>query len=193
MSGEEEPAVDVTRAERAVVELLTAMGHDPADPALASTPARVAAFAAEAWAARPLPVLEPSGLMPAVGGDPVVLDGIPFRSVCEHHLLPFSGHATVVYRPGRWIAGLGRIVTAVDGVARRLQVQERLVEQVADVLEAGLRPEALLVRASATHSCLWARGIGREDTVLTTTAARGGWAGPDGTAEPLRLLAGDRP
>ena len=185
--------VDLPRARRAVEELLRALGHDPESASLRGTPDRVATFALEAWAMRPLPTMEPSGLMPAVGTDPIVLDGIPFRSMCEHHLLPFSGTATVVYRPDRWIAGLGRIVEAVDGVARRLQVQERLVEQVADVIEAGVRPTALLVRTRATHSCLWARGIGREDTGLTTTATRGRWAGPEGPDEALRLLAGERP
>jgi GTP cyclohydrolase IA len=179
--------VDLPRAQRAVEELLRAMGHDPDDPTLRGTPERVAAFAAEAWAgSAPLPELG-SGLMPAPGDGAVALDGIPFRSVCEHHLLPFSGTADVVYRPGRWIVGIGGVVAVVDGVARRLQVQERLVEQVADVLEEGLRPAALLVRLRATHACLWARGIGDAATALTTTAARGAWA-HDAT-EPLTLLA----
>jgi GTP cyclohydrolase I len=187
-----DPQVDLPRARRAVTELLLALGYDPDSETLRSTPNRVAEFASEAWSgARPLPVLEPGGLMPAPGTDAVVLEAIPFRSVCEHHLLPFSGTATVVYRPGEWIVGLGRIVEAVDAVARRLQVQERLVEQIADVVEAGLRPEAVLVVTRATHSCLWARGVGREDTAFTATAARGRWAGPEGPAEALALL-GDR-
>jgi GTP cyclohydrolase IA len=123
----------------------------------------------------------------------VVLDRIPFRSVCEHHLLPFSGTATVVYRPERWIVGLGRIVEVVDLVARRLQVQERLVEQIADVIDAGLEPSATLVLTRATHSCLWARGVGRDDTGFTTTATRGRWAGDAGPGEALALLAEGRP
>ena len=183
------PQVDLPRARRAVAELLVALGYDPDSETLRSTPNRVAEFALEAWSgARPLPVLEPDGLMPAPGTDPVVLDRIPFRSVCEHHLLPFSGTATVVYRPGRSIVGLGRIVEAVDLVARRLQVQERLVEQIADVIEDGLHPEAVLVLTRATHSCLWARGVGREDTGFTATATRGRWAGPEGPGEALALL-----
>jgi GTP cyclohydrolase I len=184
------PQVDLPRARRAVEELLRALGYDPDSDVLRSTPGRVAEFAREAWAGdRPLPVLEPDGLMPAPGTDAVVLDRIPFRSVCEHHLLPFSGTATVVYRPDRWIVGLGRIVEAVDAVARRLQVQERLVEQLADVVDEGLRPSAVLVLTRATHSCLWARGVGREDTEFTATATRGRWAGPEGPGEALALLS----
>ncbi|WP_375389581.1 GTP cyclohydrolase I [uncultured Amnibacterium sp.] len=186
--------MDLPRARRAARELLIALGYDPDDAALRATPDRVAAFARDAWpGGRPLPVIDPTALMPAFGPDPVVLDAIPFRSVCEHHLLPFSGTATVVYRPGRWVVGLGRVVAAVDGVARRLQVQERLVEQIADVVEAGLEPAALLVVTRATHACLWARGVGGEDTAFTTTATRGGWAAPIGPGEALELLAaGDR-
>jgi GTP cyclohydrolase IA len=184
--------VDLPRAQRAVEELLRATGHDPADPTLRGTPERVAAFAAAAWpGGAPMPVLDAAGRMPAPGDGAVALEAIPFRSVCEHHLLPFSGTADVVYRPGGWIVGIGGVVRVVDDVARRLQVQERLVEQVADVLQAGLEPAALLVRLRATHACLWARGIGDAGTTLTTTAARGAWA--HDVAEPLALLAGPAP
>ncbi len=187
------PGIDLVRAAHAVEELLASAGYDPADPRFDRTASRVAEFVAEAWpGTRPLPVLDPTARIRATGDDSVLLSGIPFRSVCEHHLLPFTGTATIVYLPGDWIVGIGRLVDLVDGVARRLQIQERLVEQIADAVHHGLEARGTLVLTRATHSCLWARGVGNPDTELAATAVRGVYEDAAWRSEAIALVAAGR-
>ena len=179
------PAVSVTPApgaEAAIADaasaILRAIGEDPSRDGLVDTPGRVARALLEltsGYASDPYAILgtvfeEPAG---APAGDLVVVEGIPFHALCEHHLLPFPGVATVGYVPSGRIVGLSKIPRLVDAFARRLQVQERLTAQVADALNDALAPAGVGVLVSAEHLCLAARGARQPGVVMTTEAMRG--------------------
>ena len=104
--------------------------------------------------------------------DPVIVRDIPFYSMCEHHLLPFFGHARLVYVPNRHIAGISKIARALDVAARRLQVQERLTAQLADAVLARVQPLAVACRLEAEHLCMSMRGVRKPGHRVITTAAR---------------------
>jgi GTP cyclohydrolase IA len=170
----DERGVDRPRAERAARELLAALGHDPDAPELRRTPSRYVEFALAAYPADPpAPAIAAGSLLPSTGAPLVVLDAIPFRSVCEHHLLPFTGTATIVYAPADWIVGLGHVSGLVDVASRRLHLQERLTDQIADAFHRDVSPNGTLVVTTATHACMWARGEGDPTTRYTVVAARG--------------------
>ncbi|MDQ4138793.1 MAG: GTP cyclohydrolase I, partial [Actinomycetota bacterium] len=154
-------AVDSERIKAAVSELLAAIGEDPARPGLANTPARVAQAYGEFFAGLDADPAEALGDGVPAGeqtGELVLMRGIDFRSICEHHLLPFTGVAHVAYVPAERLAGLGRLARVVDVLASRPQLQERLTDQITDVLEAGLDPHGVLVVLDAQHDCVSARG-----------------------------------
>lgn len=199
-------AIDVGRIEAAVAEILAAIGEDPARDGLRRTPERVAATAVELFAGIGVdpaePLLQPQGFDGRAGegaggvadrpgerlGDLVALRGIAFRSVCEHHLLPFHGTASIVYRPADRIVGLGALARVVEIAAARPQLQERLTEQIVDALETGLRPRGALVVLEAVHGCVSDRGPRQERAQTVTLAARGEFADPVGRAEAIALL-----
>ena len=104
--------------------------------------------------------------------DPVIVRDLPFYSMCEHHLLPFFGHARLVYVPNRHIAGISKIARALDVAARRLQVQERLTAQLADAVLARVQPLAVACRLEAEHLCMSMRGVRKPGHRVITTAAR---------------------
>lgn len=173
------PAADAERRiADATRELLVAIGENPERDGLVETPARVARAMLEltsGYRVDPYDILgtvfeAPTG---APAGDLVVVEGIPFHALCEHHLLPFPGVATVGYVPSGRIVGLSKIPRLVDAFARRLQVQERLTAQVADALEGALAPAGVGVLISAEHLCLAARGARQPGVVMTTEAMRG--------------------
>jgi GTP cyclohydrolase IA len=149
--------VDLDHAERAVADLLVALGQDPESEHLRDTPRRVAAAYAE--------LLTPLQFNPTTfpndeGYDGLVLaKAIPFNSLCEHHLLPFSGFAHVGYLPGDRILGLSKLARVVQLFARRLQVQERLTKQIADWIEQHLEPQGVGVVLEAEHTCMSLRGV----------------------------------
>jgi GTP cyclohydrolase IA len=149
--------VDLDHAERAVADLLVALGQDPDSEHLRDTPRRVAAAYAE--------LLTPLQFNPTTfpndeGYNGLVLaKAIPFNSLCEHHLLPFSGVAHVGYLPGDRILGLSKLARVVQLFARRLQVQERLTKQIADWIEQHLEPQGVGVVLEAEHSCMSLRGV----------------------------------
>ncbi|MGR2752937.1 GTP cyclohydrolase I [Agromyces arachidis] len=189
--------MDTARVERAVRELLLAIGEDPARPGLERTPQRVAEAYAEFFGgigADPQQHLAdsvPTGSTDAgepADSDAVVLRDIGFRSMCEHHLLPFTGTAHVAYLPGEKIVGLGRIPAVVDTIASRPQVQERLTEQIADALEAGLVPRGVLVVLDAEHGCMTTRGARQAHSSTVTIASRGALADPVARAEIIALI-----
>ncbi|MRG60138.1 GTP cyclohydrolase I FolE [Agromyces sp. CFH 90414] len=197
--------VDAARIERAVREILLAIGEDPERPGLARTPQRVAEAYADFFgglAVDPLshlgdPVAVESALRRAGGGaerdlpatgDAVVLRDLSFRSVCEHHLLPFVGTAHIAYLPGDHVVGLGRIPAVVDTLARRPQLQERLTEEIADTLVAGLEPRGVLVVLDAQHRCVTTRGARQERSSTITIASRGELAEPAARAEIIALI-----
>jgi GTP cyclohydrolase I len=184
-------SIDRERVEAAVAELLAAIGEDVTRPGLEQTPARVADSYQEFFAGL---ALDPSAPLresvPLGDHDPetVLLRGIRFRSVCEHHLLPFLGRAHVAYQPGERIVGLGRLAKVVDVLAARPQLQERLTEQIADTIESALAPRGVLVVLDAAHSCVTARGGRQTDSSTVTVASRGALADPAARAEIIALI-----
>jgi GTP cyclohydrolase IA len=151
------PDIDIPAAEAAVRSLLIALGQDPDAGHLAQTPRRVAAAYAE--------LLTPADFELTTfpndeGYDQLVLArDIPFRSLCEHHMLPFHGVAHVGYFPSERIAGLSKLARVVEAFARGLQVQERLTKQIAGCLDARLRPKGVGVVLEAEHQCMTLRGV----------------------------------
>ena len=163
--------VDLPAAERAVTDLLRALGRDPSAPHLRDTPRRVAsAFAemltAEQFALTTFPNDE--------GYDELVLArAIPFTSLCEHHLLSFTGVAHVGYLPGDRIVGLSKLARVVRHFARDLQVQERLTKQVADYLQSALNPKGVGVVLEAEHLCMSVRGVQAQGARTVTSCLLG--------------------
>jgi GTP cyclohydrolase I len=167
----EEGAVDVVAAERAVADLLRALGRDPWSAHLVETPRRVAAAYAELLTPTPF---RATTFPNDEGYDELVLArDVPFSSLCEHHLLPFSGVAHVGYLPGDRIVGLSKLARVVEHHARDLQVQERLTEQVAGWLERELEPKGVGVVLEAEHLCMSLRGVRASGSRTVTSAVRG--------------------
>lgn len=183
---------DLDRAEAAVAEYLRALGLDPEQPALARTPHRVARLGAELFAGvgdDPVPALAAAAVPEVVARGPVAFRDVPFRSTCEHHLLRFAGTLSIVYLPGERVAGLGALVRVVETVSARPQLQERLTDEVAHAVEAGLGAAGVLVTATAEHDCVALRGPRIRGSRVTTLAARGVYAAEPAAGE-ARALAG---
>jgi GTP cyclohydrolase I len=189
--------IDSGRIERAVTELLLAIGEDPDRIGLAATPRSVAEAYREFFAGLgqdPVAPLRDADLAMGTGdtGEIVLLRDLAFRSICEHHLLPFDGIAHLAYAPGSRIAGLGRLTRVLEILCARPQLQERLTEQLADALDAGLDPRGVLVVMEARHGCVAVRGPRQADSSTVTVASRGSLADPDRQNAALTLLRGDR-
>ncbi|MBK6668370.1 MAG: GTP cyclohydrolase I FolE [Actinobacteria bacterium] len=169
-------AIDVDRIAAAVREILAAIGEDPDRDGLQDTPARVARMYAETCAGlHEDPSLHLKVAFDADHDEMILVRDIPFYSMCEHHLVPFFGHAHVAYIPnvdGR-ITGLSKLARLVDGYAKRPQVQERLTTQVADAMETVLRPRGTLVLLEAEHLCMGMRGVRKPGSSTVTSAVRG--------------------
>lgn len=185
--------IDSGRIEAAVVELLRAIGEDPARPGLERTPRRIADAYAELFAGideDPLVHLAESGDFADehAAGELVLVRDIAFRSTCEHHLLPFTGVAHLAYVPGARIVGLGKLARVVETLSSRPQLQERLGEQIADTLEQGLDPRGVLVVLDAQHGCVTARGTRQAASTTVTVASRGALADPVTRAGVLALI-----
>lgn len=188
--------VDTGRIEAAVAEILVAIGEDPERPGLATTPRRVAEAYAEFFAGvgvDPVPLLQDELATqdaPERTGEAVLLRDIALRSICEHHLLPFTGVAHVAYLPGERLVGLGSITRCVETLASRPQLQERLGEQIVDALDAALAPLGVLVVIDARHGCVGARGPRQADSTTVTVAASGMLADPARRTEVMALIGG---
>ena len=184
--------IDMPRIEAAIRELLIGIGEDPDREGLLETPNRVARACAEVFGGLHE---DPSTHLlkqfhEAENEEMIIVKDIPFSSMCEHHLLPFTGKAHVAYIPkkGR-ITGLSKIARCVEGFARRPQVQERLTRQVADAVVEALEPRGVLVVIEAEHSCMTLRGIKKPGSVTVTSAVRGVFKTDLKTREEgLRLL-----
>jgi GTP cyclohydrolase I len=160
--------LDLKAAERAVADLLVALGQDPEGEHLRDSPRRVAHAYAEMLTPRPFNL---TTFPNDEGYDELVLAReIPFHSLCEHHLLPFTGVAHVGYIPGSRILGLSKLARVVELFARSLQVQERLTKQIADWLQDHLEPKGVGVVIEAEHSCMALRGV-QANGVLTVTSS----------------------
>jgi GTP cyclohydrolase IA len=187
---------DLPRIERAVREILFAIGEDPDRDGLRETPARVARTYAEQFAGldmNPADVL--TTLFDADHDEMVIVRDIELYSTCEHHLVPFFGMAHVGYIPNEkgQITGLSKLARLVDVFARRPQVQERMTSQIADALMASLEPRGVVVIIEAEHLCMSMRGVRKPGAKTVTSAVRGSFLNSESTrAEAMALLTGRR-
>lgn len=191
--------VDRPRVEALVRELLEAIGEDPDRPGLRQTPHRVAEAYAEFFSGVGLDAAAPLDRTISVSRGPapetvssgaVLLRDVQFRSVCEHHLLPFLGAAHIAYLPGEQVVGLGALPRVVDALASRPQVQERLGEQIADAIGSRIDARGVLVVLDAVHGCVTSRGERQPAASTVTIAARGELAEPAARAELIALITG---
>jgi GTP cyclohydrolase I len=162
--------------ERAVRELLEAMGEDPDRDGLVRTPSRVADMFTEIFSGlKEDPASHLTVRFDADHDEMVMVREIPLYSTCEHHLVPFIGKAHVAYIPGDdgRITGLSKLARLVDGFARRPQVQERLTTQIADTINEVLQPKGVLVVIEAEHLCMSMRGVRKPGSLTVTSAVRG--------------------
>ncbi len=187
-------AVDLARIEKAVREILYAVGEDPDREGLQQTPARVARAYAETFGGL---YVDPEDVLQTTFDEHhdelVLVKDIPLYSVCEHHLVPWHGSAAVGYIPGRdgRITGLSKLARVVDLYARRPQVQERLTSQVADAVVRRLQPQGVVVVVQAEHLCMAMRGIRKPGALTMTSAVRGIFkSDPRTRAEALSLILG---
>ena len=185
--------IDLERAERAVREILLAIGEDPDREGLKETPGRVARSYAEIFAGmaqRPEDVLTTTF---ELGHDELILvRDIEVYSTCEHHLVPFHGVPHVGYIPGRdgRVTGLSKLARLVDVYARRPQIQERMTSQIADALLEHLKPLGVLVVIECEHLCMSMRGVRRPGSRTITSAVRGQLRDPATRAEAMALVLG---
>ena len=182
--------VDQQRIEAAVVELLAAIGEDPQRADLLATPKKVA----EAYAVffNGIGVDASSALgetIAAEHNEVVILKDIEFVSMCEHHLLPFTGVAHIAYLPEGRVVGLGRLPKVVEIIASRPQLQENLTAQIADAIEAGTGSRGVVVVVEARHHCVVSRGARQPEANTVTMAARGVYAEPVARAEVMALIS----
>ncbi|MGH8947810.1 MAG: GTP cyclohydrolase I FolE [Acidimicrobiia bacterium] len=188
-----EATIDRGRIEKAVREIIEALGEDPDREGLLETPERVAAFYAEVFDGIHR---DPGDVVDAFFGEEhyqeiVMVREIPFYSMCEHHFVPFHGAAHVAYIPKGRVTGLSKLARLVDGFARRPQMQERLTAQVADALTERLQPLGVMVVVEAEHLCMSMRGVKKPGATTVTSAVRGIMESQPATrAEAMSLLFG---
>ena len=182
--------VDVPRIERAVREILLAVGEDPDREGLQRTPNRVARAYGELMAGlRTDPRAHLKTVFTERYDEVVLLRDIEFHSLCEHHLLPFTGRAHVAYLPDGKVVGLSKLARLVEGFARRPQVQERLTTQIADALWEELQPVGAACVVEAVHTCMTIRGAKKHGSTMVTSALRGIFKeNPASRAEVLSLI-----
>jgi len=187
--------IDTGRIEKAVREIIEALGEDPLREGLAETPERVARFYEEVFGGIHT---DPGDVIDAFFGEEhyqeiVMVREIPFYSMCEHHFVPFHGQAHVAYMPQGRVTGLSKMARLVEGFARRPQMQERLTAQVADCLNNRLDPLGVLVVIEAEHLCMSMRGVKKPGAVTVTSAVRGIMeSNPATRSEAMSLLFGTR-
>jgi GTP cyclohydrolase IA len=190
------PDFDLPRIERAVREILLAVGEDPERDGLAETPARVARAYTEQFAGLQLtPEDVLTTVFDADHDEMVLVRDIEVYSTCEHHLVPFFGNAHVGYipNPKGQITGLSKLARLVDVYARRPQVQERMTSQVADAMMRVLEPRGVIVVIEAEHLCMSMRGVRKAGAKTVTSAVRGAFRDSDSTrAEAMSLLLNRR-
>jgi GTP cyclohydrolase I len=166
--------VDLKTIERAVRDILTAVGEDPDREGLQETPARVARMYAEMFSGlHDDPRTHLSKVFTEKYDEVVVVRDIGFSSMCEHHLLPFSGKAHIGYIPNGRVVGLSKLARVVESVARRPQVQERMTETIADLLVSELSAKGVAVIIEASHSCMTIRGVRKPESLCVTSAMKG--------------------
>ena len=186
--------VDHVRIRRAVREILLAVGEDPDREGLRETPDRVARMYAEIFAGLHLDAaVHLHKTFTQQADEMVLVKDIEFASCCEHHLLPFTGKAHIGYLPDGKVVGLSKLARVVDAIARRPQVQERMTEQIADLIMNEVHPRGVAVIVEASHSCMTIRGVRKPGSMTTTSAVRGLLkTNPATRAEFMSLVFGQR-
>jgi GTP cyclohydrolase IA len=186
--------VDLPRIERAVREILAAVGEDPQREGLLETPARVARMYAELLAGlREDPREHLKKFFQEKYDEIVLVRDISFNSLCEHHLLPFIGHAHIGYMPNGRVIGLSKLARVVEVVARRPQVQERMTETIADLLVEELDAKGVAVVIEASHSCMTIRGVRKPGSICVTSAMKGIFrSNLSSRSEVMTLIYGNR-
>ncbi|MEJ2695372.1 MAG: GTP cyclohydrolase I FolE [Candidatus Sulfobium sp.] len=182
--------MDLKKIEKGVRLIIEGIGEDPERPGMKDTPSRVAKMYREIFSGLETPTEE---ILEHIAGEShdelVLLKDIPFYSVCEHHLLPFIGKAHVAYIPGAGkIAGIGELAKAVEVLAKRPQVQERLTSQLADMIMERLKPKGAMVIIDAEHLCLSMRGMKKPGSRTVTSAVRGLFRSKESTRQELLEL-----
>lgn len=187
-------SVDLPRIERAVREILIAVGENPEREGLLKTPSRVARAYAELMSGlKETPREHLKTVFHERYDEVVLLRDIEFHSLCEHHLLPFTGRAHVAYLPDGKVVGLSKLARLVEGYARRPQVQERLTTQIADALMEELNPMGAACVIEATHTCMTIRGARKPGSTMVTSALRGIFKeNPSSRAEILTLMYSEK-
>ena len=166
--------VDHERIARAVREILFAIGEDPDREGLLDTPDRVARMYAEVFAGlHQDPAIYLQKTFTQQYDEMVIVKDIEFASCCEHHLLPFVGKSHIGYLPAGKVVGLSKLARVVESVAKRPQVQERMTEQIADLIMTELQPRGVGVIVEASHSCMTLRGVRKPGSMTITSAVRG--------------------
>jgi len=173
---ESRKGMDLERIEKAVREILIAVGEDPDREGLAETPNRVARMYGEVFSGLHRDIKKDIKIFTETGNDEMILIGdIPFYSMCEHHLLPFHGKAHVVYVPRNGkILGLSKVARIVDTLSRKPQLQERLTSEIADTIQEAVDALSVCVVIEAEHLCMTMRGIRKPGSKTVTSAMRGG-------------------
>ncbi|MEN6405224.1 MAG: GTP cyclohydrolase I FolE [Thermoguttaceae bacterium] len=191
---EDSSQVDQPRIARAVRELLLAIGEDPDREGLRETPLRVARMYAELFGGlHQDPRRHLRKFFTETCDEVVLVRGISFNSMCEHHMLPFMGTAHVAYLPGKRVIGLSKLARVVEEVARRPQVQERMTEEIANLLVEELQAKGVAVIVEAVHTCMTIRGIRKPGSVCVTSAMKGCFRDKASTrAELMTLIYGNR-
>ena len=188
--------IDQARIEKAVREILIAIGEDPERDGLVDTPARVARMYAEIFSGLHEKPHETLSVTFEAGHDEMVMvRDIPVYSLCEHHLIPFVGKAHVAYIPGHdgRITGLSKLARLVDAYAKRPQVQEKLTVQVAEEIDSTLQPKGVMVVVEAEHLCMTMRGVRKPGSTTVTSAVRGLFRTNVATREEaMRFVVGQR-
>jgi GTP cyclohydrolase I len=191
---QEFPEVDLESIQQAIRTILKAVGEDPDRSGLLDTPRRVAKMYAEMFAGlQQDPARHLRVTFPEEYNELVLVRDIPFTSMCEHHLLPFSGTAHVGYIPEGRVTGLSKLARVVDEVAHRPQVQERMTEEIARLLESELDAKGVGVVVEATHTCMTIRGVRKPGSLCVTSAMKGLFrTSVSSRAEIMQLIYGDR-
>ena len=187
-------AVDLPRIERAVREILAAVGEDPDREGLLETPARVARMYAEMFSGlKQDPRIHTQKFFTEEYDEVVLVRDIAFCSMCEHHLLPFIGTAHVAYIPEGKVIGLSKIARVVEVISRRPQVQERMTEDIANLLVDELGAKGVAVVVEASHSCMTIRGVKKPGSSMVTSAMKGVFrSNLSSRAEVMQLIYGNR-
>lgn len=184
-----ETEVDIPKIKEAVRMILSAIGEDPDRPGLKETPRRVAHMYEEMFAGLRLdPARHLSVTFPEHYNEMVLIRDISFTSMCEHHLLPFTGVAHVAYIPNGKVTGLSKIARVVEEVSRKPQVQERMTQTIAEMVNQHLSTSGVAVVVSAEHSCMSIRGIRKPGSKTITSALRGEFKQNQSTRQEFMAL-----